>query len=155
MEQTAGWMDSFLPLLEEGKTVEIAPIGTSMFPLFTANGDLAVLAAADIRKLRRGDVVLYRRDNDMLVIHRIYRKKKDGFYMVGDNQTMIEGPLRPEQIKAVMVSFYRKGRRISCKNPIYFGLSRFWLLLRPIRPFISRPLGTVYRFLAKKTNRNT
>lgn len=149
MQQTTGWTDSFLPLLRAGKTIEIAPIGTSMFPLFTTNSDLAVLAAADAKKLHRGDVVLYRRDSGMLVIHRIYRRKKDGFYMVGDNQTKLEGPLRPEQIKAVMVSFCRKGHRISCKNPFYLILSRLWLFLRPIRPFISRPLGTAYRFLIK------
>lgn len=152
MEQTAGWHDSFLSLLQEGKTVEITTIGTSMFPLFITPEDRAVLAAADPAKLRRGDVVLYRRDSGMLVIHRICRKTADGFYMTGDNQTALEGPLRPEQLLAVMVSFRRKGHFISCRNPVYIIGSRLWLFLRPIRPFLSRPLGKLWRFFKKKKN---
>lgn len=150
MQHTNGWLDSFLPLLEEGKTIKITPIGTSMFPLFTNDSDQAVLAFADISKLRRGDVVLYRRDSGMLVLHRIVKRTSDGFYMTGDNQTKIEGPIRMNQIKAVMTAFYRKNRFISCRNPIYIILSRFWLFLRPLRPIISRPLGILYRFFRFK-----
>jgi hypothetical protein len=150
---TKGWTDAFLPLLQEGHTVEITPIGSSMFPLFDHENGQAVLAAADVSKLRRGDVVMYRREGGMLVLHRIWRVKKDGFYMVGDNQTEIEGPLRAEQIKAVMVSFVRNGKTISCKNPVYVVCSRMWLLLRPFRHHISRPIGRLYRFLFKNGGR--
>jgi hypothetical protein len=150
MNDVKGWTDAFLPLLQEGHTVAINPIGSSMFPLFIHCDDQAVLAAADVSRLRRGDVVMYRRDSGMLVLHRIWRVKKDGFYMVGDNQTQPEGPLRAEQIMAVMVSFVRNGRQISCKNPAYVVLSRGWLFLRPFRHCISRPLGSLYRFLFKK-----
>ena len=124
MKEKESLLDMMLPLLEEGKTMEISPRGTSMFPLFTEGRDQAILAAADTKKLQKGDVVLYRRDSGMLVIHRICRITQDGFYMVGDNQVEVEGPLRPDQIKALMVSFRRKGKLVSCKNPIYIFLSR-------------------------------
>ena len=137
-------------LLEQGQVLEITPIGSSMFPLFDKERDQAVVKAADTDRLRRGDVVLYRRDSGILVLHRIWKIKKDGFYMVGDNQTEVEGPLRAEQIKGVMISFCRKGRRISCKNPVYLFLSRLWLFLRPMRHMISRPLGILYRSFFKR-----
>jgi hypothetical protein len=69
--------------------------------------------------------------------------------MVGDNQTELEGPLRADQIMAVMVSFVRNGKQISCKHPVYAVLSRGWLFLRPFRHNISRPLGKLYRLLFK------
>ena len=39
----------------------------------------------------------------------------------------------------------RKGRLFSVKHPVYLLFSRAWLFLRPIRPYISRPLGTLWR----------
>lgn len=149
-----GWSDSFLPLLKEGNTLKITPIGTSMFPLFIRNNDQAVLAAVNEKKLHRGHVILYRRSNGMLVLHRIAKKTKDGFYMVGDNQTELEGPIYTEQIRAIMIAFYRKGHFISCQNFIYIVLSHLWLFLRPIRPMISRPLGILYRFFKSKSENN-
>lgn len=150
MGEKTDWIMAVLPLLEDGQTLEITPIGSSMFPLFDKERDQAVLAAANTDRLRRGDVVLYRRDSGMLILHRIWKRKKDGFYMVGDNQTEIEGPLRAEQIKAVMVSFCRKGRRISCRNPVYLVLSHIWLFLRPVRHIISRPIGKMYRLVERR-----
>ncbi len=152
MLYTNGWSDSFLPLLKEGKMLTITPIGTSMFPLFTDPNDQAILAYVNIEKLHRGDVILYRRNNGMLVLHRIVKKTNDTFYMTGDNQTKIEGPLYANQIYAVMAAFYRKGHLISCKNPVYMILSRLWLFLRPIRPLISRPLGMLYRLTKGNIN---
>lgn len=90
----------------------------------------------------------------MLVLHRIAKKTKDGFYMVGDNQTELEGPIYTEQIRAIMIAFYRKGHFISCQNFIYIVLSHLWLFLRPIRPMISRPLGILYRFFKSKSENN-
>ena len=72
------------------------PQGTSMYPMFASPEDEAVIAPADVARLKRGDVVVYRRDpgaGGLLVMHRIYRRKGDAFYMVGDNQSEVEGPL--------------------------------------------------------------
>ena len=60
--------------------------------------------------LRRGDVVLYRRENGMLVLHRIYKIGQDGLYLLGDHQTAIEGPVRREQVKGKMTGMVRDGR---------------------------------------------
>ena len=66
-----------------------------MYPLFHPGRDEAVIEAYPIHLLRRGDIILYRREQGILVLHRICRITSDGFYLVGDNQTEIEGPLRP------------------------------------------------------------
>lgn len=139
-------------LLEQGKTVQFGPIGYSMYPLFVPGRDEAVVAPADPAVLKRGDVALYRRDESILVLHRIWKRKSDGFYMVGDNQRQIEGPLRPDQIKGVLVQIIRKGRRFSVNSIPYRVLAAAWLAMRPLRPVVSHAVAAGKRFLSGKKN---
>ncbi len=125
-------------LLERGENIQIHPQGYSMYPMFIPGRDEAVIGRADVGKLRRGDVVLYRREKSILVLHRIWARKPEGFYMIGDNQMETEGPLRPEQIKGVLLAFIRKGRKISVKNPCYLMVSRLWMLARPLRGIVRK-----------------
>ena len=120
-------------LLREGKTIQIFPQGYSMYPMFVPGRDEALIAAADTDKLRRGDVVLYRRKSGILVLHRIYRRKGKAFYMVGDHQREVEGPVLAEQIKGILVAFVRRGKLIKTQNPVYLAASHIWLILRPVR----------------------
>lgn len=133
-------------LLQEGQTVQIKPQGYSMYPLFVPGRDEAVIRKAEPESLKKGDVVLYRRDHGILVLHRICRKKQNAFFMVGDNQKEIEGPLREDQIKGVMSGFVRNGKYRSVKHPGYVLFSRIWLFLRPIRPVISKTVAALKRF---------
>ena len=132
-------------LLLQGKTIQLKPIGFSMCPLIAPNRDEAVIAPIAGHKLKRGDVVLYRRVGSILVLHRIWKCKKNGYYMVGDNQCEIEGPLSGEQIKGIMVAVIRKGKHISVKNLWYRLGSGLWLWLRPIRPVVSRVVWGIIR----------
>ena len=86
-------------LAEEGRVVSMLIAGSSMSPFLCHNRDYIYFTKPD-RELRRGDMVFYQRDTGQYVMHRIYKRKKDGYYMVGDAQTQIEGPLRRDQIFA-------------------------------------------------------
>lgn len=137
-------------LLSEGKTIQLSPIGYSMYPLFVPGRDMARIAPSDGARLKRGDVALYRRgdvaqdgkERGILVLHRIWKREGDRFYFVGDNQKEIEGPLSVRQIRGELIGFERRGRYVSVKNPVYRLLSALWLRLRPVRPLIS---GCVHR----------
>jgi hypothetical protein len=120
-------------LLAEGHTIQLHPNGYSMYPLFVPGRDEAVIAPIKGHTPRRGDVLLYRRDHGILVLHRICKVTKQGIYFVGDNQTEVEGPLRPDQLRGIMTAFIRKGKRRETANPVYVCVSRVWLLLRPVR----------------------
>lgn len=124
-------------LLAGGYTIKLKPEGFSMYPLFVPGRDEALICSAKDRVLRRGDVALYRRSSGILVLHRIYKTAASGFYMVGDNQTEIEGPLRPQQIIGVLTGLIRNGRHIDVRNPLYRLAAGLWLFLRPLRPAIS------------------
>lgn len=123
-------------LLRRGETIQISPEGYSMYPMFVPGRDKAVLKQADIVRLKRGDVVLYRRPGSILVLHRLCRCTEEGFYMVGDNQVEVEGPLPGEQIIGVLTAFVHKGHHVSVRNPVYVACAGIWLFLRPVRrPF--------------------
>lgn len=126
-------------LLKSGQTIQLFPQGYSMYPLLVPGRDEVILSPLPKRPLRRGDVALYRRDEGLLVLHRICRCKNDGYYMVGDNQVQIEGPLREDQMIGIMTGFVRKGKLFSTDDLWYRIFSRIWLVMRPVRRCITVP----------------
>lgn len=125
-------------LLERGETVQLQTNGNSMYPLLIPNRDWVRIRKTDIGELKRGDVILYRRKDSILVLHRIWKRRGDDFYLLGDNQTEVEGPLKKEQIRGKMVGLIRKGREISIDSPVYRIYSRLWLCSRPLRKDIRK-----------------
>jgi len=135
-------------LLAQGQTIRFCPQGTSMYPMFVSGQDEAIVAPADTKRLKRGDVVVYRRDpqaGGILVMHRICRRKGDDFYMAGDNQSTIEGPLRADQIRGVLVAWTRDGRQYSVKNVCYRIFYGLWLWMLPLREPVHRLLAWLRR----------
>lgn len=134
-------------LLDQGNVVQFKPQGYSMYPLFVPERDEAVVEPADPVRLKRGDVVLYRRDGGILVLHRIWKRKGDQFYLVGDNQREIEGPLRSDQMKGILVQVIRKGKVFSVRNVVYRFLAGLWLRIRLARPLISHIVAGCKRLM--------
>ena len=126
-------------LLADGHPIRIRPQGYSMYPLFIPGRDEAIIEPVTPDRLRRNDVALYRRDQGIL--HRICRVTKEGFYLVGDNQSEIEGPLRPDQFRGKLAEVIRNGRQFSVQNPLYRFLTSIWLFLRPVRPLFHKVCG--------------
>ena len=134
-------------LLDENEYVQISPEGYSMYPILCPGRDQVILKKLGEERIRRGQVLLYRRESGTLVLHRVFRVREDGIYMVGDNQSEVEGPLPREAFLARAVAFVRKGRRFSEKNLVYVVLTRIWLFLRPLRMPIMKPLAALKRWL--------
>ena len=134
-------------LLKDGNIIRIHPQGYSMYPLFLPGRDEALIESVCADACKKNDVVLYRRDHSILVLHRICRIAPEGIYMVGDNQSEVEGPLRPDQIRGKLVGFVRNGKNFSVKNPLYRFLSFLWLTMLPIRPVCFRLTALLRRLL--------
>lgn len=139
-------------LLEQGQRIQIRPQGYSMYPMFVPGRDEAILEKAGGRRLRRGDVILYRRDGGILVLHRICKLREGAIYTVGDNQREVEGPLRPDQVRGILTGFIRKGKFRSVKNPVYRAASGLWLFLRPIRPLLAKSAAALKRLFRRGGN---
>ena len=136
-------------LLCDGNIIRIKPQGFSMYPLFIPGRDEALIQQVPVTSLKRNDVVLYRRDQGILVLHRIVRAASEGYYMAGDNQYEIEGPLRPDQFRGKLIAFVRNGKEISVKNPLYRFLSSLWLLMLPVRPLCFKLTAFLRRLKSK------
>lgn len=129
------WVPTIIPYIEEGLTVKIVPQGFSMVPFITGGRDEVNLVKIS-DDLKRGDIVVYRRDSAIYVLHRIYKIKGDDYYMLGDAQTEIEGPLRRDQIIAKVESYYRKGKLIVCQGRRERFEYKLWFMVRPLRPLV-------------------
>ena len=80
--------------------------------------DTVLIVPAD-RLLKRGDVILYRRPNGKLVLHRICRVKADGYVLGGDNLPHREHGVQPSWVIGVMRGFYRGERYVSAASRLY------------------------------------
>ena len=135
-------------LKKAGNIIRIHPQGYRKHPLFLPGRDESLIESVCADACKKNDVVLYRRDSGILVLHRICRITDNGFYLVGDNQREVEGPLRPSQIIGRLVAFVRDGKEISVRQPFYRFLSSLWLFLLPVRPLCFR-LSAFFRTILR------
>lgn len=123
-------------LLNNGQSARIVVRGSSMYPFLRENIDSVELTKTDFNNLRVGDIVMIRRNSGVYVMHRILKKEEKCFYMVGDAQQWIEGPLSSENLIAKVTAIWRKEKKILCSNKVWKLLSRIWLMLRPCRDIL-------------------
>lgn len=123
-------------VLEKHQKARITVTGSSMFPFLRNSKDSVELCLASYEVLRVGDIVLIKRYDGRYVLHRVFRKEVNHFYILGDAQSCIEGPLMPQQLLAVVTVIWRGSKRISCDDPWWRILSWLWLLLLPFRGMI-------------------
>ena len=90
-------MEQLLGLLDSAEYVPLNISGSSMTPFLVHSRDTVYLSKVT-RPPKKGDMILYRRDNGAYILHRIYRVTPDGYWLVGDAQILIE--------KGVRYSFY-------------------------------------------------
>ena len=124
-------------LAEEGRVVSMLIAGSSMSPFLCHNRDYIYFTRPE-RELRRCDMVFYQRDTGQYVMHRIYKKKTDGYYMVGDAQTQIEGPLRRDQIFALIIKVKRKGKILRPGNFWWEFFEHVWIRIIPLRKVVEK-----------------
>lgn len=100
--------------------------GTSMWPLLVEGKCRVKITAAEGKMLKKGDIVLYRRTDGTLVLHRIMKIEEDGFRVCGDHQWKLDEKVQEEQILAVAQGFFINGNYIDEKTWWYRLYKRFW-----------------------------
>lgn len=132
----AEWAPAILPVLSKGYSIKIPLKGMSMYPLLVGGRDEAVISSIGVKKPGRGDIVLYVSEDGIHALHRVHHVKGRDYYMLGDSQTWIEGPIKEDAVLAIATAIIRKGNKISCSNLFYRLIVEIWLLVRPLRPKI-------------------
>ena len=93
---------------------------------------------------RPGEIVLVRRGNGSLVLHRIIRRTENAITINGDAQSWTE-EVAPSQILARVSRICRKGRWYeagSVADKMYYKL---WGITRPLRPAMLKAYSKVKR----------
>ena len=129
-------MEELMPILsaqlESGGRATLVVTGNSMYPTFRNRSDAVYLIPVK-RPLKKGDLILYRRDNGRYILHRIVTKPKNGaFFCTGDNQWELEN-VTDGQVLALVDGFTRGGRTCSASNRRYRAWVALWVWLRPVR----------------------
>ena len=128
--EAAALIERYCALLQTGDTPLSLPVtGSSMLPFLVPGRD-SVLLARPGRRLRRGDMVLYRREGGGYVLHRIVACQRDGaFAMAGDA---------------------RKGRRQGPGRFWWEFFARVWPRVLPLRGGLCRAYGALTWFRRKR-----
>lgn len=129
---TYEYVSALKALVEEGHEVCVQISGNSMAPFLRDKRDIAYFKAPD-EELKIGDIVFFQRTNGQFVLHRICRIENNCYYILGDNQRMIEGPILREQIFAIVTRVRRKGNIITPSNLIWDFYAKMWSRLVAIR----------------------
>lgn len=146
---------------EEIKALPLVISGNSMSPFLIHGRDTVYLSRLE-RPVRRGDVLLYRRDNGAYILHRVCRvEKADGsrgsgsvmdsdakptrgsvpvgeevYTMIGDAQVVPEPGIRRDQVIAIMTSAERKGRRQAPGCFWWEFFEKVWIRMIPVRRLV-------------------
>lgn len=119
------------PVLEEvlssGGKVKIIASGNSMEPVITDGQDVVVLKKGE-GSLKKNDIVLFKRDNGRLVLHRVIAIDSCKVTLRGDNQWTTETVDRT-RIIGVLDSVERNGK-------VYSADSSYFKKHKAILPFI-------------------
>jgi hypothetical protein len=133
--------------------------GTSMLP-WVQPGDVALVRQASLDHVRCGDVVLFRRENHLLV-HRIVEKRGSldaaEYFAKGDAHPNSDGRVEEKELLGRVVRLYRGRKRIDLEAPgqLALGLlisqlslrSRAWYPVAKFLAMVTRPARRVVQSL--------
>lgn len=126
-------------------------VGNSMMPLLRQRKDLIVIDRKGENRLKKYDVILYRRPTGQYVLHRILKVCKDDYKLCGDNQWEPEFGVKDEWILGVMTAFVRDGKETPVTNKWYRCYVHLWcdfyyiragiLIIRDLPRILKRKFG--------------
>lgn len=129
---------SFENYLENNDRLVYRNTGTSMLPLLNQGRDFFIVEKINNQPLRKYDVVLYKRQPDTYVLHRIIKIEKGKYVIRGDNCINKEYGITDNDIIAVMTGYIRKGRQHSTGEFFYKLYSVCHCALSPLRILLFR-----------------
>lgn len=136
-------------LATQGKIIHTNK-GDSMLPLLREGKDLMVIEPRPQGPCKRYDAVLYKRPNGKYVMHRILKRRKDGYVLCGDNRYMREFGVPDEWIIGILTAVIRDGKTIPVTAPRYRLYVHLWCDFYWVRAFIIRVRGVLRKFKRKK-----
>lgn len=130
-------------IVSGGGSVRLDVKGNSMMPLIRDEKDAVLLKKAD--NIQLYDVVLFKKDDGRIALHRIVEITDDTYTIIGDNQYRFDRNIEKDWLIAKAVEIQRGKRRIGLKSIRKFGA--FWYSTYPIRNFTRRGFRWIKRHM--------
>lgn len=128
------------PLIEEqlnaGGSATFRIHGTSMLPFLSDMRD-SVTVVAPTRRIRKHDIVFYRRSNGDFILHRVVGRKKGLLLCRGDNQFDSE-LVHTDRVVAVVSEYERNGKRKSVSSLTHRIYSLYWVNSALLRRLLTK-----------------
>lgn len=133
-------LEEYRRLLQGDPSIDALPLvitGNSMSP-FLIHGRDTVYLSRLTRPVRRGDMLLYQRENGGYVLHRVYKAGPESLTMIGDAQTILEPGIRREQVIAIVTRVERKGKPLGPGSFWWGFFEKIWIWIIPLRRVAER-----------------
>ena len=138
------YLPVLIDIIKSGKDVSVTVTGSSMAP-FLAHLRDSIIVSPPPRQFHRGDMVFFQRQDSSYVMHRIHHLKEGKLYLVGDNQTEIEGPIDPEQVFGIVRKVIRNGKLLQKGDFGWDFFEKAWIRIVPLRPAAVKAVSIVYK----------
>ena len=121
-------MNNIARCLEELGCAVVPIMGKSMLPLLEEGQSRVELIVIDEKPLKKGDIILYKKNDGTLVLHRIIKDDDNGIFTVlGDHQFKNAEQISRKQIIAVAKGFFINGCYVDGKTQWYRIYKKIWL----------------------------
>ena len=138
------YLPVLIDIIKSGKDVSVTVTGSSMAP-FLAHLRDSIIVSPPPRQFHRGDMVFFQRQDSSYVMHRIHHLKEGKLYLVGDNQTEIEGPIDPEQVFGIVRKVIRNGKLLQKGDFWWDFFEKAWIRIVPLRSAAVKAVSIVYK----------
>lgn len=137
-------VERILAVMETGAAAPLVISGNSMSP-FLVHGRDTVYLTPPPNRLKKGDMILYRRQSGAYVLHRICDAEGDTFCLIGDAQREKEPGIRRDQVIALVTAVRRKGKLLKKGSFWWAFFEKIWIRMIPLRPAALRIYGLFMR----------
>ncbi len=112
--------------------VQVSLVGDSMRPLIRKNTDTVTVAPV-YRDLKKGDIVLFRRDDRDYVVHRIKRIVDGKVITLGDRCVDFDAPIPISSVWGIAVKLQRGDRNLNLDSCFCRAVGKVIMATRPVR----------------------
>lgn len=132
--------------------IKVPILGGSMQPLLRPKGDFVKIIPLR-RDLVLGDIIVFRRDDGRLIMHRVCKLMQDRVQTIGDNCEKPDRPVPYDAVFGLATHVIRGKHTIYVDNRFWRFVGRVLTLTIPLRMFlfkhVKQPLWRIYKKLSK------
>lgn len=123
--------------LKSNATVPLTVTGSSMMPFLKPQRDIVWLEKCDVGQIKKGDILLFERENGKPVLHRVIKIRNDVLIMNGDALSWAE-QIKKTQVIACVKKFERNKKMFTCDSKRVKLWNALWSVTRPVRTVIRK-----------------